>query len=199
MSHPKRAVRAVHDERTIRVYQAFSPAIADAAVRAQRFVPPFRRGRMTWVKPSFTWMAYRSGWGHKVDQERVLAIDLTREGFEWALAHACVTPYDHELHGSDAEWREALKTSPVRIQWDPERDLHLRELPHRSIQVGLSGEAVDRYVDAWTVRIEDVTASFHAVERCVLEGRLDEAKELAPNETSYPLPAALAAHIAASG
>jgi hypothetical protein len=193
----KREVRAIYDERSIRVYQAFSPAIAEAAVRARKFVPPFRRGRMTWVKPSFTWMAYRSGWGHKVDQERVLAIDITRAGFEWALAHACVTPYDHELHSSDAAWRELLKTSPVRIQWDPERDLQLRELPHRSIQVGLSGEAVDRYVDEWTVKIEDVTATFHAVERCVIEDRLDEARRLAPIERSYPLPAELAARIGA--
>ncbi|CAM5309459.1 hypothetical protein SHIRM173S_10843 [Streptomyces hirsutus] len=32
---------------------------------------------------------YRCGWGTKEGQETVLAVDITREGFEWALAHAC--------------------------------------------------------------------------------------------------------------
>src|SRR5215831_13463338 len=74
-----------YDDRTITVYQAYSPAIAAPAVAAGRFVPPFSRDRMTWIKPSFLWMMYRSGWATKVGQERVLAITIDREGFEWAL------------------------------------------------------------------------------------------------------------------
>ncbi|WP_141653813.1 DUF4291 family protein, partial [Erwinia billingiae] len=27
--------------------------------------PPFSMTRMTWIKPSFLWMMYRSGWGMK--------------------------------------------------------------------------------------------------------------------------------------
>jgi hypothetical protein len=38
---------------------------------------------MTWIKPSFLWMMYRCGWATKPGQERVLAIQITREGFEW--------------------------------------------------------------------------------------------------------------------
>jgi hypothetical protein len=45
----------------------------------------------------------------------------------------------------------------VRVQWDPERSLRLGVLPYRSLQVGLSGAAVDRYVDDWIVGITDVT------------------------------------------
>jgi hypothetical protein len=45
---------------------------------------------MTWIKPSFTWMMHRSGWGAKERQERILAIEFLRSGFEWALAHACL-------------------------------------------------------------------------------------------------------------
>lgn len=53
---PYRQVRAVWDARSITVYQAYGPAIAGPAVAAGRFVPPFSRSRMTWVKPSFLWM-----------------------------------------------------------------------------------------------------------------------------------------------
>ena len=60
--------------------------------------PPFKMSRMTWIKPSFLWMMYRAGWGYKdAGQRRILAIDITREGFQWALEHSCPShpePFD---------------------------------------------------------------------------------------------------------
>ena len=59
-------IRAVYGEHTIRVYQAYSDPIADAALAHGTFVsPPFKMERMTWIKPSFLWMMYRAGWGLK--------------------------------------------------------------------------------------------------------------------------------------
>lgn len=46
-------IRASYDRDGIVVYQAYSSAIADPALKAQRFVEPFSFGRMTWIKPSF--------------------------------------------------------------------------------------------------------------------------------------------------
>jgi len=63
---PYRQIRARHTDRTFTVYQAYSPDIAEQALAAGMFVPPFSRGRATWIKPSFLWMAYRSGWGKRV-------------------------------------------------------------------------------------------------------------------------------------
>lgn len=176
---PARQVRARYDARTIRVYQAYSDPIADAALAAGTFVAPFKLTRMSWIKPSFLWMMYRSGWGRKPGQERVLALDITREGFEWALAHASLS------HGA------ALDTSlPVRVQWDPERSIALGRLEHRSIQIGLSGEALERYVREWIVGVEEVTALAHAV-----EATRDPA--LLPPERPYPLPVAIARRLGA--
>ena len=86
-------IRAVYGEHTIRVYQAYSDPIADAALAHGTFVSPsFKMERMTWIKPSFLWMMYRAGWGLKDEgQKRILAIDISREGFEWALRHACLS------------------------------------------------------------------------------------------------------------
>lgn len=178
-------IRAVYDERTITVYQAYFPAIADAALAAGTFVPPFKRERMTWIKPSFLWMMYRCGYATKPDQERVLAVRITRDGFHWALERACPsTPgdLDHD------EWRRRLRASPVRVQWDPERDLRHTALPHRSLQVGLSGEAVARYVEEWITGIEDVTALARSVGDAVRAGDLDAARAALPRERVYPLP-----------
>jgi hypothetical protein len=54
-----------------------------------------------------------------------------------------------------ADWEQLKAQSPVRIQWDPERDLHLSPLPHRAIQIGLGKEAVRSYVNEWIHGIEE--------------------------------------------
>ncbi|MFD9896033.1 DUF4291 domain-containing protein [Amycolatopsis sp. NPDC059027] len=195
---PRRQIRAVHTETTIRVYQAYNAEIADAALDAGTFVAPFKRERMTWIKPSFLWMAYRCGWGSKPGQERVLAVDISRDGFAWALRHAALSHYDPEFHADEQAWRASMKTSPVRLQWDPERDLRHRPLSHRSVQIGLSGEAVDRYVDSWITGITDVTATMHAIQAHLAEGRTADAENLLPAEKPYPLDPRLAASIGIS-
>ncbi|MFF5233125.1 DUF4291 domain-containing protein [Dactylosporangium sp. NPDC000521] len=179
-------IRAVFDADTITVYQAYSPAIALPALDAQRFVAPFKRDRMTWVKPSFLWMMYRSGWATKEGQEHVLAVRLRRAGFDEAVSEACLSHYVPGVHESREAWSRALRTSPVRVQWDPERDLHLRPLEHRSLQLGLSGAAVHRYVDDWTVGIRDVTPLAHEIHALVEARALDEAAALLPPERAYP-------------
>lgn len=194
-SHPYREVRASFSDATVRVYQAYAPAIADKAVAAGKFVPPFSRERMTWIKPSFTWMMYRAGWAEKPGQERILAIDILRSGFEWALARSCLSHFDKEAHASPDEWKAALKRSPVRIQWDPERTLQLQPLAWRAIQIGLEGEAVHAYVDTWIQGIEDITDLAKKVRRTVAGEGPDAATELLPREVPYPLPPEIARHL----
>jgi hypothetical protein len=75
---PARQIRARYTDDTITVYQAYAPEIAVPAVAAGRFVAPFKRDRMTWVKPSFLRMMYRCGWASKPGQEHVLAVEITR-------------------------------------------------------------------------------------------------------------------------
>ena len=195
---PMRQVRAVYTADTITVYQAYAPEIAVPALASGRFVAPFKRERMTWVKPSFLWMMYRCGWAEKPGQEHVLAVEITRAGFEWALANACLSHYDPAAHPDRAAWAHRLRASPVRVQWDPERSLRLAALPYRSLQVGLSGEAVDRYVDEWTVSIADATPTAHAIRDLLRAGDVPAATALLPTERPYPLPPSVAAAVDAS-
>lgn len=193
-----RQVRAQYTATTLTVYQAYSPAIAEPAVAAGRFVPPFKPDRMTWVKPSFLWMAYRSGWATKPGQERVLAIEITRQGFEWALAHASLSHFEPGTYADHDAWAAAKARSPVRIQWDPERDLDLAPLGHRAIQVGLSGPAVGHYVDDWTTAITDVTDHVRQVHALVQAGDRQGADRLLPNERPFPLRRDLAMAVGAT-
>ena len=190
---PPRQVRADFDDETIVVYQAYPPAIAVPAVAEQCFVAPFSRERMTWIKPSFLWMMYRCGWATKPGQERVLAVRLTRIGFEEALTAACLSHVDPEVYPSHEAWQQRLATSPVRVQWDPERDAASNPLPWRSLQVGLGRGVVPAYVDQWVVGLEDVTARVHRLRGLPVSERTD-----LPVERPYPLPPAVAAAIGAS-
>jgi hypothetical protein len=195
---PSRQVRALFDDRTVTVYQAYSAAIAEPALAKGTFAPPFSLGRMTWIKPSFLWMMYRSGWAAKPGQERVLAMSISREGFEWALSHATLSSYEPGTYASQAQWAERKLVSPVRIQWDPERSLGLQPLPWRSIQIGLSGEAARQYVGAWIREITEVTATARQIHDLAAAGELQAAQDLLPPERPYPVPAGLRALIGAT-
>jgi len=150
-------IRADYDGETIVVYQAYRPAIGNPAVAAQRFVAPFSLNRMTWIKPSFLWMMHRSGWAAKPGQESVLAIRITRAGWEEALSNAVLTTPEPRVYDSHQQWREAFSRAIVRVQWDPERSIHGKKLEYRSIQVGLSRSVIARYVNEWTREIKDLT------------------------------------------
>ena len=88
--------------------------------------------------------------------------------------------------------------APARVQWDPERDLHLRPLPYRSLQLGLAGEAARRYADEWTVSITDVTPLAREVHALVRAGNLDAAAERLPEERPYPAADDLLSHLRAA-
>jgi len=174
MTIPYRQIRATYDEQNVVVYQAYRPEIADAAVRAQHFVAPFSYSRMTWVKPSFLWMMERCGWATKVDQERVLAISLIRSEFDRAVLSAVPS-------------NVTVENAAIRVQWDPERDLHGQHLEHRSLQLGLGRAVSKAYATKWITRIDDVTELARRIDELRGSDRWDEAAALLPIERPYPL------------
>ena len=196
--NPYRQVRGFQIGETIRVYQAYSHSIADAAVRAQTFVAPFKMTRMTWIKPSFWWMMYRSNWGTSSGQERVLAIDIATSGLLWALEHSCMRHFDGTLHESKSSWEKEMENSCVRIQWDPEIDSTLERLPYRSIQIGLAGEAVERYVNDWIKRIEDQTDTVENIRLKPLYEQTRIVESIIERETPLELEPSIAKRIGAT-
>ncbi|MGN0120078.1 MAG: DUF4291 family protein, partial [Streptomyces albidoflavus] len=98
---------------------------------------------------------------------------------------ACLSAYQPDVHADRDAWRAALRGSPARVQWDPERDWRLQPLPYRALQLGLSGEAARRYADEWLVSVVDVTGLAHAVHERVRAGDEAGARELLPEERVY--------------
>ncbi|MBA5236536.1 DUF4291 domain-containing protein [Pectobacterium aroidearum] len=184
---PQKQIRAYYTSSFIRVYQAYSNEIADSTLANGKFIsPPFSLARMTWIKPSFLWMMYRSGWAKKdPGQNRILAIDLTHSGFREILNQGILShPNDGGCLSTD-EWKRKVSDSDVVIQWDPERDLLLNKLNYRTIQIGLRREAVKRYTEEWIVDIKDITEKVNDVYNLVISNRLSEAYNELPYEKPY--------------
>lgn len=189
-AHPmprEHEIRADFDRDTIVVYQAYSPPIADAALKAGRFVAPFSFHRMTWIKPSFLWLMHRSNWGQKGGQERVLAVRIKRTGWEEALSLAVLTSFEPEVFTSADEWVEQFASAQVHLQWDPEQSLRGVGLPYYSIQVGLSRHIIGEFVEEWVVDIEDLTSRVRKIYGLIQSGKADKAKRQLPPERAYPV------------
>ena len=180
-----RVILAQYDADSVVVYQAYRPAIGHFAAQHGYFGGPFKLSRMTWIKPNFLWMMYRSGWGAKPGQEVILAIRLLRSAFDSILAQAVHSSYVEDLYGSQEQWKTAVNQSDVRLQWDPDHSPRGGTLTRRAIQLGLRGEAIAHYAKDWIIEIEDISA-FVAEQRENVLAHNDEAL-LTPKERVYPV------------
>ncbi len=180
-------IRANFDRDTIVIYQAYADDIADRALKVQRFVSPFSFYRMTWIKPSFLWLMHRSNWGQKANQQRTLAVHISRAGWEKALSLGTLTHPEPSVFPNASVWETEFANSPVHIQWDTERTLRGAGLNHFSIQVGIGRQMIQEYVDQWIVRIEDLTDTVSKIRDLLKSGDEKNAKRHLPPERVYPI------------
>jgi hypothetical protein len=146
------------DAETIVVYQAYNPAIAGYAVAHGHLGGPhFRYARMSWVKPNFLWMMFRSGWGTKPDQEATLGFRVRRAFFDTLLAAAVPSTWDRVRFSTEAEWQAAVARSDVRSQWDPDHHPSGAALDRRAIQLGLRGDVLEAFGRREIVEVIDLT------------------------------------------
>lgn len=167
----ERQIYADYDDEGIYVYQAYKPEIVKAALRKGTFAEGFGLDRMTWIKPSFGWMLYRSGYATKQNQEAILRIKITHDGWLTILRHSVESTRNAQLYADDATWRQALETSEVRHQWDPERHINGEKLEQRAIQVGIRGATVRAYVNEWILQLEEVTTLTRAIHEAIKRGQ----------------------------
>lgn len=158
-------------DETIILYQAYNNSIAKYAVDHQTFkgCPDFSMTRMTWLKPNFCWMMYRSGWATKPNQERILALTVRRDHFNEILMKSVSTSK------RDFEQNKNVEKSiiDVRLQWDPDHDPFGEKLERRAIQIGIRGTVLDNFLSTYIDNICDITEFVHEQRKFVDEKRLD--------------------------
>ena len=77
----------------------------------------------------------------KKNQERVLAVRITREGFDKILSKAVSSDADKGL-------RMRMR-GKVRLQWDPDHDPSGAPQKRRAIQLGLRAEVSANRIPLW--------------------------------------------------
>jgi len=162
---------------------------------------------MTWIKPNFLWMMYRSSWATAHNQERILGIWLKLESFHELLLLSEQTSANRVYESKEAynKARSQEKSLPgqekpwsgrVNIQWDPDHTPNGGKMARRAIQIGIkklpwwaTGERFERIVDM---------SEFVASQRKVGQGDSGDYSELyTPQELLYIVPDAnIAAHAA---
>lgn len=188
-----RHILAQYDDDTIIVYQAYRPSIGRYAAEHGAFGGDFSYSRMSWVKPNFLWMMYRSGWGTKEGQEVTLALRLRRVFFDSLLAQAVPSSWDRNLFASEEEWSQAVDGSSVRLQWDPDHHPSGAKLERRAIQLGLRGEVLEAFGRRELVDVIDVS-EFVVEQRALLSSGLSAL--VTPQERVYrPADPAVAARL----
>ena len=192
----ERHIYAAYDDEGVYVYQAFTPSIVQAALAKGTFGAGFGLDRMTWIKPSFGWMLYRSGYATKLNQEAILKIKLRHASFLTILRRSVETTFNPSVYGSEGEWTRALSRSEVRHQWDPERHIKGHKLDRRAIQIGIRGETVQAYMNEWIIGLEEVTTLAHAIQAAVNAKRpLPDV----PEERIYPVDESLQQSLGVQG
>jgi len=178
-----RVILAQSDSDSVIVYQAYRPSIGHFAAKNGYFGGDFSMSRMTWIKPNFLWMMYRSGWGTKEGQEVTLAIRLARSAFDEILRQAVHSAFKLGVYPSHDDWKRAVATSNVRLQWDPDHGPSGSPLERRAIQLGLRGPVVEKYAREWVLGIEDISDFVAQQRQAVIGGKLDQL--VTPSETVY--------------
>lgn len=177
-----RQILAQYTDSLIVLYQAYSAEIAIPAVLYQDFItenPAFQLRRMTWVKPNFLWMMFRSDWASKKNQEKVLAFHVRREWIEACILEAGLSGLDKNC-----------KNKKVVVQWDPDHTPAGGKHPARkAIQIGLRGDRAEEWAKGINgpgiVKITDITEIVHR------ENSIRKHSEnfLMPAERVYPFEA----------
>jgi hypothetical protein len=157
-------ILAHFDDASVIVYQAYRPAIGHFAAQHGYFGGDFSLSRMSWFKPNFLWMMYRSGWGTKEGQEVTLAIRIKRSFFEAVLEQAVASSFGASSFENNEAWKRALASSNVRLQWDPDHAPCGAPVQRRAIQLGLRGQVLEEYSREAIIEIEDIS-SFVAEQR----------------------------------
>jgi len=153
-----RHIMASFDDSSVIVYQAYRPSIGLYAARQGRFGgPDFSLNRMSWIKPNFLWMMYRSGWGTKDGQGVILALRLRRSFFDSILAAAVPSSFDVSVYPVREQWQSAVAASEVRLQWDPDHDPAGRPLQRRAVQLGLRGETLAAFAGPELLEVTDIS------------------------------------------
>lgn len=151
-------ILAQQTDELILVYQAYRPSIAKYAIEHQVFGgPDYSYNRMSWIKPNFLWMMYRSAWAASPGQEMILGIWIKKSDFNIILENSAFTSYAQTSNMSHEKWKTSLQDLEIRLQWDPDHFPNGEKHTRKAIQLGIKGNLLKQFGKEMIVEIIDLT------------------------------------------
>lgn len=179
-----RVINAYQENENIAVYQAYRKSIADFAVNEQFLGgSDFSLNRMSWIKTSFLWMMFRSGWGQKEGQEHILQLWIPKTFFDKILGLTVISSFSNEFYSDQEHWKKELLISESRLQWDPDHDPFGKPISRKAIQLGLKGSLLKEFATSAIVKINDITPFVQEQFNTLAEGGLSGLQ--VPHESIY--------------
>jgi len=151
-------ILAQQTDEHILVYQAYRPSIANYAIEHQEFGgDDYSYNRMSWIKPNFLWMMYRSGWAAKPGQEKIVGIWIKKTDFDIILENSAYTSYAQTSDMSHDDWKASLDENEIRLQWDPDHFPNGEKHTRKAIQLGIKGDLLKQFGKKMPIKIIDLS------------------------------------------
>lgn len=141
------------------VFQAFSPEY----IEGDQFSSAIGMHRMSWIKTSLMWMVWRSNWGRKKGQERIVEIEIQPEELS-RLEGIAVTSKNHQAKAADVVYQSDPDRRILGVAWRENLEEHWVKIGS-TVHLGLRGLEYNRYVNTITNgHVRDITDVIKTVE-----------------------------------
>ncbi len=172
-----RSLLAQFDDDRVVAYQAYDEQLGAEILARGSLGGGWRYDRHTRLQTGVAFTANRYDFGRRPDRTRIVAISLSRDGFDALLMAALTAEWDERLYKTKASWRLATRFAPVLVEW-------VGDAPRFVVH----GALLRRMATEWVVGLEDVSAVFRAL--C--------GGGPAPEERPYPVPSDVASRLGLS-
>lgn len=153
-----RPLLATWDETSVVVWQAHRPEVADELLaRGRPGGTSWRTDRVTRMRTSLPSLLGRCDWCRRPGRERLLALRLSRDGFDAMLRQAVHGEFEPANYATRGAWQLATRYGAVTLTWHPDRDALGRELPRQAPRIAVRDDALRRLTTDWVLALEDWT------------------------------------------
>jgi len=160
-------LNASFDDTTVVTYQAFGEAMAAELLERGGLGGSWRYDRHTRLTMDWAFIADRYAFGDRLARSRILAIEVSRRGFDAILTAALTMEWNEGLYKTRAGWRLATRFAPVLVEWSTDTP-----------RLVVHGPLVRQLATEWVTGLRDVTDAFRAVR---------DDGVVPPTERRYPI------------
>ncbi|KAJ5077337.1 hypothetical protein M0811_05859 [Anaeramoeba ignava] len=189
-------ILATYDKETIIVYQIVSEEVGKILSKQNTLhLKDDTFSKMIWLQTEFLGVMQQTNWGRNKKKEKILAIRMTRKGFEKILKWGMPTHFKktEKLYSEKKEWKQELEKAKknksfVCFQFVPSKDCNGNgSRKRKALYFGLKGKILRKFIDRYVKDFEDITLFSQLTYVNFRKKKKNKILEF-PIHQDYPLP-----------